>query len=127
MFSIKKRQEAQSLVKRRLAELNALEVSDQVNIYCCPESKLLASIIAEEIFPGMIIGLSGDLGSGKTTFTKYFAQSMGVKGVLNSPTFTILKTYTGNLDLFHMDVYRLKDIGYDYELDDYIFSCKLNL
>ncbi len=82
----------------------------------------LAKIISEYIFPGMIIGLSGDLGSGKTTFTKYFAKEISVKDVLNSPTFTILKTYKGKLDLYHMDVYRLEGIGYDYELDDYIYG-----
>jgi len=82
----------------------------------------LAHIIASEVFPGMIIGLSGDLGSGKTTFTKYLAKAMGINDNLNSPTFTILKTYKGKLNLYHMDVYRLEDIGYDYELDDYIYG-----
>jgi len=70
----------------------------------------------------MIIGLSGDLGSGKTTFTKYLSKAMGVKDNLNSPTFNILKTYQGILNLYHMDVYRLEDIGYDYELDDFIYG-----
>ena len=82
----------------------------------------LAKLIAKNIFPGMIIGLSGDLGSGKTTFTKYLAKHMGVKDTLNSPTFTLLKTYQGDLNLYHMDVYRLENIGYDYELDDYIYG-----
>ncbi|MCF7924253.1 MAG: tRNA (adenosine(37)-N6)-threonylcarbamoyltransferase complex ATPase subunit type 1 TsaE [Candidatus Izimaplasma sp.] len=82
----------------------------------------LAKILSEYVFPGMIIGLSGDLGSGKTTFTKYLAKEIGVIDVLNSPTFTILKTYKGNFDLYHMDVYRLEGIGYDYELDDFIYG-----
>lgn len=82
----------------------------------------LAQDIASDIFPGMVIGLSGDLGSGKTTFTKYFAKAMGVNDSVNSPTFTLLKTYQGQLDLYHMDVYRLEGIGYDYELDDFIFG-----
>lgn len=82
----------------------------------------LAEIIGENIFPGMIIGLKGDLGSGKTTFTKYLASAIGIKDNLNSPTFTILKTYQGQLNLYHMDVYRLENIGYDYELDDYIYG-----
>ncbi|MDA3931597.1 MAG: tRNA (adenosine(37)-N6)-threonylcarbamoyltransferase complex ATPase subunit type 1 TsaE [Tenericutes bacterium] len=86
------------------------------------DTEKLANIIANEVFPGMIIGLSGDLGSGKTTFTKYLAKSMGIKDNLNSPTFTILKTYEGKLNLYHMDVYRLEDIGYDYELDDFIYG-----
>jgi tRNA threonylcarbamoyladenosine biosynthesis protein TsaE len=86
------------------------------------DTNALAKIIAEDVFPGMIIGLSGDLGSGKTTFTKYLAKAMGVEDHLNSPTFTLLKTYQGTLDLYHMDVYRLENIGYDYELDDYIYG-----
>lgn len=82
----------------------------------------LANQIAKMIFPGMVIGLSGDLGSGKTTFTKYLAKAMGIEETVNSPTFTLLKTYEGQLDLYHMDVYRLEDAGYDYALDDYIYG-----
>lgn len=86
------------------------------------ETRVLAENIANMIFPGMVIGLSGDLGSGKTTFTKYFAKAMGVGDSVNSPTFTLLKTYMGKLELNHMDVYRLEGVGYDYALDDYIYG-----
>lgn len=82
----------------------------------------LAKVINDNLFPGFILGLTGDLGSGKTTFTKYLAKYMGIQDNLNSPTFTILKIYNNDLDLYHMDVYRLEDIGYDYELDDYIYG-----
>ncbi|MFW5794024.1 MAG: tRNA (adenosine(37)-N6)-threonylcarbamoyltransferase complex ATPase subunit type 1 TsaE [Bacillota bacterium] len=97
-----------------------MKVRKRINSH--EDTHKLAKIISEDIFPGMIIGLSGDLGSGKTTFTKYLAKEIGVKDNLNSPTFTILKTYKGDIDLYHMDVYRLEDIGYDYELDDYIYG-----
>ncbi len=86
------------------------------------DTETLAKIIAEKAFKGMIVGLTGDLGSGKTTFTKFFSQAIGVKDNLNSPTFTILKIYEGNFALYHMDVYRLENIGYDFELDDYIYG-----
>lgn len=86
------------------------------------EMELFAKKIAELAFPGMIIGLGGDLGSGKTTWTKFFARHMGVNDTLNSPTFTILKIYQGKYPLYHMDVYRLEGIGYDYELDDFIYG-----
>lgn len=87
------------------------------------DTEKLAQIIAADVFPGCIIGLTGDLGSGKTTFTKYLAKHMGISDNLNSPTFTILKIYEHeNLDLYHMDVYRLEGIGYDFELDDYIYG-----
>jgi tRNA threonylcarbamoyladenosine biosynthesis protein TsaE len=86
------------------------------------DTEKLAIIIADYVFKGMVIGLTGDLGSGKTTFTKYLAKQIGVEDNLNSPTFTILKIYEGRLPLYHMDVYRLENAGYDYELDDYIFG-----
>lgn len=86
------------------------------------DTMMLAKTIAAEIFPGMVVGLSGDLGSGKTTFTKYFAKAMAVGDSVNSPTFTLLKTYSGQLDLYHMDVYRLEGVGYDYALDDFIYG-----
>jgi len=86
------------------------------------DTETLAKIIAEKAFKGMIVGLTGDLGSGKTTFTKFFSQAIGVKDNLNSPTFTILKIYEGNFALYHMDVYRLEEVGYDFELDDFIYG-----
>ncbi len=94
-----------------------------ITIKSLNDTELLAEIISENLFPGCIIGLTGDLGSGKTTFTKYLAKHMGISDNLNSPTFTILKVYENNpWDLYHMDVYRLEGIGYDFELDDYIYG-----
>ncbi len=68
----------------------------------------LAQNIAAERFPNMIICLSGDLGSGKTVFTKGLAISLGIDEIITSPTFNIVKEYnTPEIPLFHMDVYRL--------------------
>lgn len=68
----------------------------------------LAQNIESEKFPNMVICLQGDLGSGKTIFTKGFASSLGIEEAVTSPTFNIIKEYTsGELDLYHMDVYRL--------------------
>lgn len=68
----------------------------------------LAQNIAAERFPNMIICLSGDLGSGKTVFTKGLAISLGIDEIITSPTFNIVKEYnTPEMPLFHMDVYRL--------------------
>ena len=61
----------------------------------------------------MILTLEGDLGAGKTTFTKGFAKGLDIKRNVNSPTFTIIKEYQGRLPLYHMDVYRL-----DGKVDD---------
>lgn len=67
----------------------------------------LAQNIESEKFPNMVICLDGELGSGKTIFTKAFADSMEVKDAITSPTFTIIKEYEGDIPLYHMDVYRL--------------------
>ena len=67
----------------------------------------LAQNFESEKFPNMIICLDGELGSGKTVFTKGIANALGVKESVTSPTFTIIKEYDGELPLYHMDVYRL--------------------
>lgn len=67
----------------------------------------IAQNFESEKFPNMIICLDGELGSGKTIFTKGIANALGIKEVITSPTFTIIKEYDGELPLYHMDVYRL--------------------
>lgn len=67
----------------------------------------LAENIESEKFPNMIICLDGELGSGKTIFTKGIAKALGINETITSPTFTIIKEYEGELPLYHMDVYRL--------------------
>ena len=67
----------------------------------------LAQNIESEKFPNMIICLDGELGSGKTIFTKGIANALEIDQNITSPTFTIIKEYDGELPLYHMDVYRL--------------------
>lgn len=67
----------------------------------------LAQNFESEKFPNMIICLDGELGSGKTIFTKGIANALGIKDSITSPTYTIIKEYVGELNLYHMDVYRL--------------------
>lgn len=70
----------------------------------------LAQNIESEKFPNMVICLKGELGSGKTVFVKGFAQSLGIDENITSPTFNLVKEYnTGEMPLYHMDVYRLED------------------
>jgi len=69
---------------------------------------------------GDVVLLDGDLSAGKTTFTKGIGQALGVKRVINSPTFTIVKGYQGdNTKLYHMDLYRLDGLGNDFDLYEY--------
>src|SRR5699024_2039442 len=80
--------------------------------------------LGELLQPGMLITLDGDLGAGKTTFTKGIGQGLQIKRVINSPTFTILKQYRGRLQLSHFDAYRLEgqdnDLGFEeiFDSDD---------
>lgn len=76
------------------------------------------------VYPGDIICLTGDLGTGKTHFTKGIAEGLEISSPITSPTFTIVNEYEGRLKLYHFDVYRVNDpdeieaIGFD----EYIFS-----
>ena len=68
----------------------------------------------------MVICLIGDLGTGKTIFTKGFAQAMEINEEITSPTFNIIKEYTsGDMPLYHMDVYRLDGKVEDLGIDEY--------
>lgn len=68
----------------------------------------IAQNFESEKFKNMIICLDGELGSGKTVFTKGIANALGIEESITSPTFTIIKEYTdGEMPLYHMDVYRL--------------------
>ena len=61
--------------------------------------------------PGMVLSLTGDLGTGKTVFTQGVAAGLGIEEAVNSPTFTIVQIYEGGrLPFYHFDVYRIGDI-----------------
>lgn len=89
------------------------------------ETFQLGKRLGEQAQPGQIYTLSGDLGVGKTVFTKGVAAGLGIREPVSSPTFTIVQEYyDGRLPLCHFDVYRIEDpeemeeIGYD----DYFFG-----
>ena len=92
----------------------------QITVYSLEDTARLGLKIAEMIKPGMLLTLSGDLGAGKTTFTKYLGKGLGVKKTINSPTFTILKIYQGSkMPMYHMDAYRLEAISQDLGFEEY--------
>ena len=74
------------------------------------------------MFGGFILTLDGDLGAGKTTFTKGIGRGLGIKKVINSPTFTIVKVYHGDKTLYHFDAYRLEgendELGFEEMFED---------
>ena len=74
---------------------------------------------------GSVIALTGDLGAGKTTLTKAIAEGLGVKEIITSPTFNIIKQYdSGRLPLYHFDVYRITDPDEMYEMgyEEYFYG-----
>ncbi len=79
----------------------------------------LAQNFESEKFPNMILCLDGELGSGKTVFTKGIANALGIKESITSPTFTIIKEYEGELPLYHMDVYKLNGNVDDIGIEEY--------
>lgn len=71
-------------------------------------SAAFAAALARKSEPGTLLALDGDLGAGKTRFAQAFAAALGVPGIVNSPTFTLIKEYQGSqLPFYHMDAYRL--------------------
>ena len=79
----------------------------KITTKCEEDTMEIAENLESEKFPNMIICLDGELGSGKTIFTKGIANALGINETITSPTFTIIKEYDGELPLYHMDVYRL--------------------
>lgn len=84
------------------------------------ETEELGCRLAERLFPGAVVAYQGDLGMGKTAFTRGLARGLGCRARVTSPTFTIVNEYEGGrLPLFHFDLYRLEgaedlfDIGWD--------------
>ncbi|KRM72399.1 tRNA (adenosine(37)-N6)-threonylcarbamoyltransferase complex ATPase subunit type 1 TsaE [Lacticaseibacillus brantae] len=80
-----------------------------------------ATALADKLVPGDVLLLDGDLGAGKTSFTKGLAVGLGINDPIKSPTFTIVREYQdGRLPLYHMDIYRLEDGGAeDLGLEEY--------
>ena len=97
----------------------------QIESFSEKDTFALGRKIGEKAGPGQIYTLDGDLGVGKTVFTKGLARGLGIREPVNSPTFTIVQEYRdGRLPLYHCDVYRIEDpeemeeSGYD----DYFFG-----
>ncbi len=81
--------------------------------------------LGKKAAPGEIYTLIGDLGAGKTVFTKGFAEGLGIRETVNSPTFTIVQVYEeGRLPFYHFDVYRIGNIEEmdEIEYEDYFFG-----
>lgn len=83
--------------------------------------------LGEKLSPGSIVALIGELGSGKTCFTKGLCAGLGIpKRRVNSPTFAFVNEYPGRLPVLHLDLYRIEDVGMALELGilDYLQQAK---
>jgi tRNA threonylcarbamoyladenosine biosynthesis protein TsaE len=93
-----------------------------IQVATLEETEKFGQRLGELVQAQDVITLEGDLGAGKTTFTKSFAKGLGVERNVNSPTFTILKQYEGRLPFNHLDVYRLADSEEDLGWDELFYG-----
>lgn len=99
--------------------------SDVIESFSEKETWDLGYHIGKSCHPGEVVLLNGDLGVGKTVFTKGFAAGMGIEEPVCSPTFTIVQIYeSGRLPLYHFDVYRIADVEEMEEIgyEDYFYG-----
>ncbi|MCA1322144.1 tRNA (adenosine(37)-N6)-threonylcarbamoyltransferase complex ATPase subunit type 1 TsaE [Bacillus tianshenii] len=94
----------------------------ELKTHSSEETMTISQGLGKLLNGGEVLLLEGDLGAGKTTFTKGLAKGLDIKRNVNSPTFTIIKEYEGRLPLYHMDVYRLADSEEDLGFDDYFMG-----
>lgn len=86
------------------------------------ETEALGCRLGQTLTGGCVVAYRGGLGMGKTAFTRGLAKGLGCRGRVTSPTFTIVNEYSGNIPLFHFDMYRLSDSDalFDIGWDDYL-------
>lgn len=97
----------------------------EINVKNIKQTKKLATKFAKSLVGGEKILLNGDLGAGKTTFTRFLAGALGVNDEVTSPTFTLMKEYQGKkFKLYHFDMYRLSDASeaVEFGFDDYLLN-----
>lgn len=88
-------------------------------------TRKLGMLIGENLEPGLVVALLGDLGAGKTTLTQALAAALGIKEMVSSPTFLMLSEYhSGRLPLFHFDLYRLQE---DMQSPSALFQMKSDM
>ena len=95
----------------------------QITTHSADETQALGQKLASRLAPGDVIAYFGDLGAGKTAFTRGLAQGLGITDPVTSPTYTIVNEYlSGRIPLFHFDMYRLSssDELFDIGWEDYV-------
>jgi len=75
------------------------------------ETERIAATFAADLRPGDVVTVSGELGSGKTTFVRGACRALGVEGTVTSPTYTVGHRYRGRVDVSHLDLYRFEGVS----------------
>lgn len=75
--------------------------------YSSDETENFGSQLAKSLIPGDVVALFGDLGAGKTAFTRGLAKGLGFNGEVSSPTFALVHEYPGDISIYHFDMYRI--------------------
>ena len=93
----------------------------KINSSSTENTILVGKRIGKLLKAGDVLLLTGDLGAGKTHIAKGIGEALGVKKIINSPTFTIVKEYMGDkVKFYHLDLYRLDGLNNDFDLEEYI-------
>ena len=106
-----------------------MKILQEFESFSASDTMALGERLAKDAKPGQVYCLDGDLGTGKTVFTKGFARGLGITEPVNSPTFTILQVYEGRLPMYHFDVYRIEDEDELYEIgaEEYFYGNGVSL
>ncbi len=114
-------------MEERFSEIrgDSAEAGTEYETFSQEETFRLGERLARSAQPGWVVALNGDLGAGKTVFTKGMAAGLGIRETVSSPTFTIVQVYDGGrLPFYHFDVYRIGDIEEMEEIgyEDYFYG-----
>ncbi len=90
--------------------MDSLVLELQSEVDTATIAKKLAEVVVSNNLQTLKVYLSGELGAGKTTFSKYFLQALGIEETIKSPTYTIIESYNANnLEIDHIDLYRIQE------------------
>lgn len=107
-----------------------IDIKDRIIINNEEDTRNVGHLLAEQAEAGGVIAMIGDLGTGKTTLTKYIAEGLGVAEEITSPTFTVVQEYhSGRIPLYHFDLYRVNDPDELFEIgcEEYIYGGGLSV
>lgn len=99
-----------------------IPVNLQIKLLSEKETETLGHAVGKRLFPGSVVLLDGELGTGKTVFARGVGRALGVTGLIQSPTFVILNVHSGRMPFYHFDLYRLDNESdlVNLDIDEYL-------